>query len=270
MQRLSKKHTLISIIISFIFFYGCKTSSNINLFSPKILTSDQAYNSLIERSFSKSLKIKYSAIIDNGSSRNKFNGHIKFVNDTLIWANIISPAMGIEIARAMFSTDSVFIIDKVNKRFYSGNYNYLNKKIGFNIDYKGVKNILLGIIYDYQIEYNNNTIEYFTIQNSDSAFMFDFDVNGNINYDNLKYPFIDHSFIIDRYSNLLESEYTNLNNNNSLKIEYINYNHNIPGVVKIHYRSGTNMGSLTLNYKDYDKKVNSYSFSIPKHYSPIK
>ena len=48
-----------------------------------------------------------------------FSANIRIKKDSAIWVSI-SPALGIEVMRAVLTKDSVKFVDRINKRYYIG------------------------------------------------------------------------------------------------------------------------------------------------------
>ncbi len=80
-----------------------------------------------------------------------FTANIRIRKDSAIWVSI-SPALGIEVMRAVLTKDSVKFVDRLNKRFYVGDYNFINNALETDIDYELVEALLTGnnfSFYDY-------------------------------------------------------------------------------------------------------------------------
>ncbi|NBO24307.1 MAG: DUF4292 domain-containing protein [Chlamydiae bacterium] len=80
-----------------------------------------------------------------------FSANIRIKRDSAIWVSI-SPALGIEVMRAVLTKDSVKFVDRINKRYYIGDYRYINKLLETEIDYELIEALLTGnnfSFYDY-------------------------------------------------------------------------------------------------------------------------
>jgi hypothetical protein len=54
----------------------------------------------------------------------------------------IMPALGIEMFKLEISTDSIYIFDKFNKRYYGTDYEYLEKRFGVELDYNSLESLI--------------------------------------------------------------------------------------------------------------------------------
>ena len=86
-------------------------------------------------------KLDIDLVIDN--KRNSFKGQIRMRKDSAIWVSF-SPALGIEMARLLITTDSIKFINRINKTYFVGDYRFVNNFLGTNVDYDVLQSILLG------------------------------------------------------------------------------------------------------------------------------
>ena len=86
-------------------------------------------------------KLDIDLIIDN--KKNSFKGQIRMRKDSAIWISF-SPALGIEMARLLITTDSIKFINRINKTYFLGDYRFVNNFLGTNVDYDVLQSILLG------------------------------------------------------------------------------------------------------------------------------
>lgn len=78
--------------------------------------------------------------------------NIRIRKDSAIWVSI-SAGVGIEAARVLLTRDSVLFLNRLNKTFFAGNYQFINKMINAQVDFDIVQAILTGndfTWYDYQ------------------------------------------------------------------------------------------------------------------------
>jgi len=109
---------------------------------------DEGADYLIEKLKAHELKFdwfsaRFSAEYENNGANNSFNGQIRIRKDSLIWISL-TPMLGIEAARVMISQDSVKLINRLNKTYFIGDYEYVNRFLNTNIDYDLLQAVLLG------------------------------------------------------------------------------------------------------------------------------
>lgn len=69
--------------------------------------------------------------------------NIRNAKDSAIWISV-SPLLGIEAARVMFTKDSVKLIDRFNKAYFSGDYAFFADFYKLDFDYDIIQSLLLG------------------------------------------------------------------------------------------------------------------------------
>ena len=95
---------------------------------------------------------KVSVNSDINNQTNAFSANLRIKKDSAIWISI-SPALGIEVARALITPDSLKFINRINGTFFKGDYKYLNELLQIEVNFKMIQAILLGNAYlHYAIE----------------------------------------------------------------------------------------------------------------------
>ena len=95
-------------------------------------------------------KVSVNSEINNQT--NSFTANIRIKKDSAIWISI-SPALGIEVARALITPDSLKFINRINGTFFKGDYKFLNELLQIEVNFKMIQAILLGNVYlHYSIE----------------------------------------------------------------------------------------------------------------------
>lgn len=83
-------------------------------------------------------KLQYAS---NGKKQN-FNAQFRIEKDKQIWVTIT--VVGLEVARAIITPDSVKALDKINKRVYIYTFSELVKLINIEIDFNTLQDIIMG------------------------------------------------------------------------------------------------------------------------------
>lgn len=84
-------------------------------------------------------KIKYKEEKNNIT----VSASVRVRKDSLVWISV-SPGLGIEVFRCVFTTDSVFALDKINKLFYALDYSSISKKFQIDFSYQTIQSVFLG------------------------------------------------------------------------------------------------------------------------------
>lgn len=108
--------------------------------------------------------------VDYPEENISFNGNLRIKRDSIIWISL-SSIFGIEVARIMLTPDSLKFIDRLNKKYFTGDYKYLNKIFlsddlsaialakseNIDLDYFTIQSILTNELFIYP--YSSNTLE---------------------------------------------------------------------------------------------------------------
>ena len=185
----------IYIIILLFFIDGCTpyyNSSEINYFNSKILNENTG------ELFSLNNKnVSFTGTINSNNKTYRIKGNIKIRDKNSYQIQVISKTLGIEIIKINFNKDSVFYIDKVNKKYFHGKINEFNSIGGASFSSEQILKILFGRIpYSldkYKCNNINNLCEfkedqvYGEIIFNSSGFLFSQNINTNNGYLNFKY-----------------------------------------------------------------------------------
>lgn len=79
---------------------------------------------------------------DNGNKISS-NLSLRIGKDSLIWVSVV-PALGIEVARLRITPDSLFLVNRLNKTYFAGDYALIRENFKVDIDFAMVQAILLG------------------------------------------------------------------------------------------------------------------------------
>jgi hypothetical protein len=69
----------------------------------------------------------------SGGNETTLDGQIRIKKDSLIWISVRK--FGLEAARMMLSKDSVWVMDRINSRYFAGDYSYFVKQFNLDADY---------------------------------------------------------------------------------------------------------------------------------------
>jgi Domain of unknown function (DUF4292) len=89
------------------------------------------------------LQAKASVEYKDAEKSQSFKANIRIKKDSAIWISI-TPALGIEVARAIITTDSIKFIDKINNRFLADKISKIESLLNAELDYKTIENALVG------------------------------------------------------------------------------------------------------------------------------
>jgi hypothetical protein len=118
--------------------------------SPKLTKYNRelAVDSFDFQYFTGKARIKF----DNGDQRVSGIANIRVSKDSVIWVSL-SPGLGLEVARVLINNDSIFFVDRINKRYATLAFDKLSEKYKFDLNYRMVESVILGnLVFPYQKE----------------------------------------------------------------------------------------------------------------------
>ena len=131
-----------------VLLFSCKTSrkaisaapnTNVESKGPKALSQLLRKNEFQY----KWISAKFSAEMNLDSNKISVSVNMRGRKDSVIWLSV-SPALGIEVARAMITKDSVKLIDRFNSQYFVGDFNYISKLLHADLDFDMIQSLLIG------------------------------------------------------------------------------------------------------------------------------
>ncbi|GMT44465.1 MAG: hypothetical protein IEMM0006_0297 [bacterium] len=153
MNRVYRILLLMSVLAGSIFFFSaCRSIRPLAGKTLKEMSFDQLYGKMekSKQPFSY-LRAKLSISYQKGNNEPvQLRAQIRLKNDSIIWMSIV-PAMGIEAARVVFTTDSVKLLNRLKKNYLLGSYYLLDSLMHTSINYDILQALLLGNNVIYQL-----------------------------------------------------------------------------------------------------------------------
>ncbi len=87
------------------------------------------------------LKLKTKIDFRSPVFNQSFPANIHIRKDSIIW---ISVSLGIEAARAKITPDSIFFMDRINKKYYNMSLNELSRQFNFDLNFNLFQSLLVG------------------------------------------------------------------------------------------------------------------------------
>lgn len=104
----------------------------------------------------RTLNLKFKATsTDDKDKSTSFSGNLRIVKDREIWLSL-TPALGIEAFRIYITTDSVKMINRINKTYFMGDYQLINDLLNTPFDFDMLQAFLTGNDFNY---YQNNVFK---------------------------------------------------------------------------------------------------------------
>ncbi len=253
-------YKILSILSSFLLIFGsCKSkkiaSTNGQLTSKSVNELIQAHKDATF-SFNKlqsKLKINY----DDSDKQYQANVSLRMQHNQKIWMSV--KVLGITMAKALITPKEVRFYEKLNKRYYIGNFDSLSEFLGVAVNFEQLQNIILGqYFYDEAAKkYTSKKIGREIILHRKKK-LYNSNVEFGFYADWLKLSKIH----IDNPQGALLVDYKDYQEiNKQMLPEYID--------IRSRIQEQNKHVSIKINTPEINSKLR-FPFSIPKGYTPIK
>ncbi|MFT5513714.1 MAG: hypothetical protein ACI8SE_002123 [Bacteroidia bacterium] len=86
------------------------------------------------------LSLRVKANYSKGDNSNSFAMNVKMQKDSFVWVSVVAV---IEVARAYITTDSFTVIDRINRKYYTGAISDLKQFTGQDLSLNQLQNMLI-------------------------------------------------------------------------------------------------------------------------------
>ncbi len=95
------------------------------------------------------LSLKAGVQLYQEGKKTPFKANIRIRKDSLIWVSI-TPALGIEVARVMITRDSIKVMNRIDRNYFIGDYDYINNRFNLELEFQTIQAILIGNAIDFE------------------------------------------------------------------------------------------------------------------------
>jgi len=136
-------------LLSTLTFFSCKTSRRHELVVPlKEQGPEYLFQQMKKSEFNyKTLSLKFSAEVESNGENSSFSGNIYLIKDSLMWISI--QKFGLEAVRVLITTDSAKMMNRINKTYFTSNFDKLNDIFKTDFDFDILQSILTGNDFTY-------------------------------------------------------------------------------------------------------------------------
>jgi len=128
---------------------SCKSKRSLIKQPIKAEGPDYLFEKLKENEFSfQTFSAKFNAEYSIDKKPFEFKGQVRIIKDSVIWISL-GQDLGIELARMIITQDSVKFVDRFNKKYFVGDYIFVNEFLKTNIDFGILQSIILGNDFEY-------------------------------------------------------------------------------------------------------------------------
>jgi len=202
------------------------------------------------------LAIKAKANLDFAGNKNGVTMNIRMERDKQIWVSITA-VIGIEVARAVITPDSIKVRNNLQSTYLKKPFNYAYRYTSKNVDFKMLQAIFAG-----------NTIPNFTTEKSEIS-----QQNGvwTLNGEEGTLAF---KILFNEIMKVGENNLNDLKSGQALKVAYGSYQQINDGLfptsLTINSMAGTKRVNLQMDYTKVDRNIPlDFPFTVPKNYELV-
>lgn len=136
------------IIISIVVFTFVSCASKRKVDSNGAFASNKKVETILdslivtEANIPKTLTFKSNVSFNAEGKNTSLKTYVRMVPDSAIWISI--SAYSIEVARILAMPDSLSFLSKTDKKYYTGNYDFIFNKLGVKLGFVELQAVLLG------------------------------------------------------------------------------------------------------------------------------
>ncbi|MFP4470017.1 MAG: DUF4292 domain-containing protein [Bacteroidales bacterium] len=148
-MKFKKLVNILLIVITIAALPACKSKRAVIKAPIKERGPEYLFENLKANEFKfETFSAKFSVDYKYDKNHYDFKGQIRIIKDSMIWVSF-NQDLGIEIARLLITQDSVKFLDRFNKKFFAGDYHFVNNFLNTNIDFGILQSIILGNDFEY-------------------------------------------------------------------------------------------------------------------------
>lgn len=137
------------IIVFLLSWIACKTPEEVTKVKLEHYSTKELLDFIDQNTFdfnSLSAKAEIDVVDEKTTS---FKVHVRIQKDSAIWVSI-TPLLGIEMARALITQDSIIFMNRVKSEYFKGDFSYINKTFNVDLDYDMLQALLVGNSIDFE------------------------------------------------------------------------------------------------------------------------
>ena len=141
-NRETGRFCLAFLIASFL-LTSCKTVKEIARGPLENHTSQDLWNALDDQSEFGTISAKVHVDFEQNGKKQAFNCKLRIQEDSAVWVSI-APLLGIELFRMVITTDSVKLVDRLNKRYFTDSLAVLESMTKVPVSFDVMQSLLTG------------------------------------------------------------------------------------------------------------------------------
>ncbi len=197
-----KKIIYQTLLISFALFYTTSCKIKQQAVKPGIISTDSNIE-LIDKVKANEPKFKTAYISKLNMSVNynsrqlkNISANCKIIKDTAIYMSI-QPVFNIELFSVEITPDSIVVIDKFNRRYFSATYNYIKQKTGIPLNFENLQALFTNSLFsvgEKEINPENCSAEKNKILYNADKIKQETSINGNFEIEGINFKTYDNKY----------------------------------------------------------------------------
>ncbi len=248
------------ILLICIIIFSCKATKGIvnNTETLKINTETIISSHYANKSNFKTLKTTIKTTIKSNDKDVHYDAKVRILKDEKIWISI--GKMGVTGVKLLISPNSVKYYNKIDKKYFDGNFSLFNSWLGTELSFKQLQSILLGETF-FPLE--KNSYKHQIIE------------NGYLLTPIKQKPLLEHFITINANNFKIKAQEIAQNEEQRiLNIEYLKYeeieNTNIPSEIQLFLLNKTSETQVAMIYKNISLNQElRFPFKIPSNFNEI-
>ncbi len=271
-----RKSNLLIVCLFLFTLIGCRSSKPVSSGSKEFLSvSDSKLMELAENVYLdyNNLYIKkYNAVVIINNSRKTFSGSMFLQKDSQLVITV-APLLGIELFRAKFDKDTVFLLDRTKKDIYKGSYKLIENLLYLQLNFNIVESIFSNRMFIVNSVGENHSINKFKHSVIDNHYVFTNTRSGWFGGGGLRNSSLIQAFYIEPVTfKLGQSVVSDSKSNYGVEVFYSDMrslgNSLFPHSINIKGHNGTQKFEATFTFPSIEvNSKNSLRMNIPDNYS---
>ena len=250
-----------AILVLLLVFTSCKSSKTVlgNSVGTKSISAKKVSKRHLQNQFDKkTVEAKLKVAFQDNKSKESFTVKLRIEKDKIIWLN--ATYYGVIAARVKITPTSVSYYEKINRTYFKGDFELLEKMFGAEVNFKQLQSMLVGeTVFDLKAQ------KYKSVVDSEAHLLLP--VQQKTLFDILFWINPNH-FKLDAQA------LQNNQKNQELKVAYKSYStidgEVFPKKIEIRARDNKKFTNLDIDYRSviFNKNI-SIPFRVPRGYKQI-
>ena len=122
---------------------GCKSYQKTAYASTKNISKNKLFKQLKKHRFSaKTLESRFAISYSDQNQSFSGNGKLRILKDSIIWGSL--NFLGIPMVKFYMTPSKISYYNKLDRTYYDGNFDLLQKKLGIPVNFNNFQNLLTG------------------------------------------------------------------------------------------------------------------------------